>query len=311
MGMSAEAISDLEHTFSPPLDRELIGAELASGLPSADAFDANQPLGGRVLTIVSENAMLYRGRSVEVDEVECAALGLLIKAHQRKAGAVTLPTFYQAGVLSGVSQDAYAEQLTRPLVGLAHALSDPEGRSLLVACESDAAPGMRGYMLAGNVQIVEDPAREAYGISTVEGAAALARVIDKTAFPLGAISVRKQLIARQPAPEIADVVSDMTDKQLKKLAARVGKPVITKDDWRHRAICQDEDPELFFPVGTSGAALLQIAEAKTVCRRCPVVTECLTWALESGQDAGVWGGMSEDERRALKRRNARTRARSA
>ena len=82
-------------------------------------------------------------------------------------------------------------------------------------------------------------------------------------------------------------------------------------DWRHRAICRDEDPELFFPVGTSGPALLQIAEAKTVCRRCPVVTECLAWALESGQDAGVWGGMSEDERRALKRRNARTRARAA
>src|SRR5690606_16229294 len=71
------------------------------------------------------------------------------------------------------------------------------------------------------------------------------------------------------------------------------------------------DPELFFPVGASGPALLQIAEAKTVCRGCPVVTECLTWALESGQDAGVWGGMSEDERRALTRRNARPRARTA
>ena len=82
-------------------------------------------------------------------------------------------------------------------------------------------------------------------------------------------------------------------------------------DWRHRAICRDEDPELFFPVGTSGPALLQIAEAKTVCRRCPVVSECLTWALESGQDEGVWGAMSEDERRALKRRQYRTRARSA
>ena len=82
-------------------------------------------------------------------------------------------------------------------------------------------------------------------------------------------------------------------------------------DWRHRAICRDEDPELFFPVGTSGPALLQIAEAKTVCRRCPVVTECLTWALESGQDAGVWGGMSEDERRALKRRSRTRTARSA
>lgn len=73
-------------------------------------------------------------------------------------------------------------------------------------------------------------------------------------------------------------------------------------DWRHRAACQGEDAELFFPVGTSGPALLQIAQAKAVCRGCPVVSECLTWALESGQDAGVWGGMSEDERRALKRR---------
>jgi len=88
-------------------------------------------------------------------------------------------------------------------------------------------------------------------------------------------------------------------------------PVGLAKDWRHRAICRDEEPELFFPVGTSGPALLQIAEAKTVCRRCPVVSECLTWALESGQDAGVWGAMSEDERRALKRRQYRTRARSA
>jgi WhiB family transcriptional regulator, redox-sensing transcriptional regulator len=81
-------------------------------------------------------------------------------------------------------------------------------------------------------------------------------------------------------------------------------------DWRHRAACRDEDPELFFPVGTSGPALLQITEAKAVCRRCPVNAECLNWALTSGQDAGVWGGMSEDERRALKRRNARTGARN-
>jgi len=81
-------------------------------------------------------------------------------------------------------------------------------------------------------------------------------------------------------------------------------------DWRHRAICRDEDPELFFPVGNSGPALLQIAEAKAVCERCPVINECLNWALETGQDAGVWGGLSEDERRSLKRRRARARARN-
>jgi WhiB family transcriptional regulator, redox-sensing transcriptional regulator len=77
-------------------------------------------------------------------------------------------------------------------------------------------------------------------------------------------------------------------------------------DWRHHAACRDVDPELFFPIGNTGPALLQIEEAKRVCRRCPVSESCLRWALESGQDAG--GGMSEDERRALKRRAARVRA---
>jgi WhiB family redox-sensing transcriptional regulator len=81
-------------------------------------------------------------------------------------------------------------------------------------------------------------------------------------------------------------------------------------DWRHDAACRDVDPELFFPIGNTGPALLQIDEAKQVCRRCPAIELCLQWALESGQDAGVWGGMSEDERRALKRRHARTKARS-
>ena len=84
-----------------------------------------------------------------------------------------------------------------------------------------------------------------------------------------------------------------------------GAPV----DWRHRSACRDEDPELFFPVGNTGPALQQIEEAKKVCNRCLVINECLKWALESGQEAGVWGGLSEDERRALKRRAARNRAR--
>ncbi|MCZ1011700.1 WhiB family transcriptional regulator [Streptomyces lydicus] len=82
-------------------------------------------------------------------------------------------------------------------------------------------------------------------------------------------------------------------------------------DWRHDAVCREVDPEIFFPVGNTGPALLQIEEAKAVCRRCPVMGQCLQWALESRQDAGVWGGMSEDERRAMRRRAARNRARSA
>jgi WhiB family redox-sensing transcriptional regulator len=77
-----------------------------------------------------------------------------------------------------------------------------------------------------------------------------------------------------------------------------------KQDWRADALCGGgkEDPELFFPIGTSGPAMLQTEQAKAVCRRCTVTAACLEWALETGQDFGVWGGMSEDERRAVKRR---------
>ncbi|MFD3546738.1 WhiB family transcriptional regulator [Streptomyces sp. NPDC058655] len=77
-------------------------------------------------------------------------------------------------------------------------------------------------------------------------------------------------------------------------------------DWRHEAACRQEDPELFFPIGTSGPALVQAEQAKAVCRRCPVMAECLQWALDGNQDMGICGGMTEDERRAAKRRAART-----
>jgi WhiB family transcriptional regulator, redox-sensing transcriptional regulator len=78
--------------------------------------------------------------------------------------------------------------------------------------------------------------------------------------------------------------------------------------WRNRSACRDENPELFFPIGSSLAAHRQIEWAKNVCHRCEVVEACLSWAMESGQDAGVSGGMSEDERHALRRRNDRARA---
>ncbi|MFD5494406.1 WhiB family transcriptional regulator [Streptomyces sp. NPDC001812] len=80
------------------------------------------------------------------------------------------------------------------------------------------------------------------------------------------------------------------------------------DDWRTRAACRDEDPDLFFPIGTSGSALLQTERAKAVCRRCPVREQCLDWAMDSGQSLGVWGGTSETERRALRRRLRARRA---
>ncbi len=78
-------------------------------------------------------------------------------------------------------------------------------------------------------------------------------------------------------------------------------------DWRSRAACTDEDPELFFPVGTTGPAVVQIEEAKRVCARCEVREPCLEFALDTRQDAGVWGGLDEDERRSLRRKRQRSR----
>lgn len=79
-------------------------------------------------------------------------------------------------------------------------------------------------------------------------------------------------------------------------------------EWVHRAKCKDEDPELFFPIGTTGPAAAQIEAAKAICMKCEVRVHCLEWALATGQDAGVWGGMSEEERRALRRVRTRESA---
>ena len=83
---------------------------------------------------------------------------------------------------------------------------------------------------------------------------------------------------------------------------------IERDDWREHSACRDTDPDLFFPVGTTGPAIEQIENAKAVCRVCDVQKSCLEYALVSNQDSGIWGGTSEEERRALRRQwVARTR----
>jgi WhiB family transcriptional regulator, redox-sensing transcriptional regulator len=76
--------------------------------------------------------------------------------------------------------------------------------------------------------------------------------------------------------------------------------------WRNRAACRDSDPDVFFPVGSTGVAAEAIKVAKDLCGTCLVRTQCLAFALETNQEAGVWGGASEDERRQL-RQGARSR----
>ncbi|ASO17898.1 WhiB family redox-sensing transcriptional regulator [Actinoalloteichus hoggarensis] len=67
-------------------------------------------------------------------------------------------------------------------------------------------------------------------------------------------------------------------------------------DWRIKAACRDEDPDQLFVRGA------EQRKAKLVCLGCPVRTECLAEALDNRIEFGVWGGMTERERRALLRR---------
>lgn len=81
--------------------------------------------------------------------------------------------------------------------------------------------------------------------------------------------------------------------------------------WRDLAACRDTDPDLFFPVGTTGPAIEQNRSAKQVCDACDVRQPCLEFALASNQDSGVWGGTSEEERRALRRQWVAARKRAS
>lgn len=80
-------------------------------------------------------------------------------------------------------------------------------------------------------------------------------------------------------------------------------------NWRHRAACRPGrplptvrgrrvGPELFFALSPD-----RTAAAKTVCAGCEVREQCLAYAVSTGQDTGVWGGLTDTERRALRRRD--------
>ena len=86
---------------------------------------------------------------------------------------------------------------------------------------------------------------------------------------------------------------------------------LTITDWRDTAACRDSEPNLFFPIGSTGPAVDQIEAAKAICGECTVREDCLTYALETNQEAGVWGGYAEDERRRLRKRWLAERRRRA
>ena len=75
-------------------------------------------------------------------------------------------------------------------------------------------------------------------------------------------------------------------------------------DWRDEAACLEvDDPEMFFPAARIAFVLVeQIDKAKAICARCTVTEQCLEYALTTGQNNGIWGGLDEKERRKLARK---------
>ena len=90
-----------------------------------------------------------------------------------------------------------------------------------------------------------------------------------------------------------------------------GRPVVADllgnaPEWQERALCSQTDPEAFFPEKGGSTR-----EAKKICVGCEVRAECLSYALANDERFGIWGGLSERERRRLRRQRALARRAAA
>lgn len=80
-------------------------------------------------------------------------------------------------------------------------------------------------------------------------------------------------------------------------------------DWRAASACLSADPDLFFPIATGAVAIKQITMARQICAHCPVRKECLDFAMRSGENHGVWGGTTPEERIRVRRARAQRQRR--
>lgn len=101
---------------------------------------------------------------------------------------------------------------------------------------------------------------------------------------------RRAMAAKRAAEKAAE------EPRFYPLPAGLPEPITDPDDWRNAALCAQVGGDLWHPEKGESTR-----DAKTVCRACPVTTQCLTYALAMGERFGVWGGHSERERRAIER----------
>lgn len=78
--------------------------------------------------------------------------------------------------------------------------------------------------------------------------------------------------------------------------------MVESPEWMTRAACYGSDPGLFFPAVAAGP---EVDAAKAVCADCSVRVDCLLYALNEGEEHGIWGGLDETERLQFRRGRAR------
>jgi WhiB family redox-sensing transcriptional regulator len=93
---------------------------------------------------------------------------------------------------------------------------------------------------------------------------------------------------------MTDVIHESTTEAIALLDEQDGE--LTELSWQERALCAQTDPEAFFPEKGGSTR-----EAKRICAGCEVRAECLEYALAHDERFGIWGGLSERERRRLRR----------
>jgi len=108
---------------------------------------------------------------------------------------------------------------------------------------------------------------------------------------LGDVSVIHSSVVHSPAISSSVVSNLFADADMQSEL-----PVGDETDWHERALCAQTDPEAFFPEKGGSTR-----EAKKICTGCEVRAECLSYALANDERFGIWGGLSERERRRLKR----------
>lgn len=120
------------------------------------------------------------------------------------------------------------------------------------------------------------------------------------AWPRRIVKVVNQTGAGNPAGlDDADGLRRADAGAVSRISRRLMGQPTRQENWRSLAACRSADPDLFFPISSSGRSIAQAAEAKAICAGCPVRRECLAFALRTHQGHGVWGGLSEQERYPL------------